>query len=129
MKVRKIRIESWTEPSTTKPGERIDVDTCILVRNMVRGVPVEKIPRGVEAFELMKSLHEALKDAENQEYLMLTENVFQFLEDNCFDQIPATWGLMEELSNAVTLLVGAELVEVKLEESELAREETTEAKE
>lgn len=122
MKARKIKIETWTEPSRDNPGADITVDTCILVRNMVTGIDPAKIPRGVESFEVMKGLSEALKDAENKKYLMLPENVFQFLEKHCFNQIPAVWGLMDELSDAVTLLIGAELVEVKLKETDVAEE-------
>ena len=130
MKVRKIKIETWTEPERDENGKTtgrsVDVDTCFLVRNMVSGLPPDKLPRGVDAFNIMKDLSYALRDAQNQQYLLLPENVYNFLQKNCFPNIPAAWGLMEDISNAVTLLIGAELVEVKIEREDIAEEEKLE---
>ncbi|KKL74274.1 hypothetical protein LCGC14_2066520 [marine sediment metagenome] len=114
MKVRKIKIISWTEPSQLDPNKEVEVDTCRMIRTLISSIPIQQIPRGMEAFELFKELHDAFKDAENQEYLILSDKVFTFLEKSCFPHVLGTWGMMKEPSEAITLLVGAELVDIVL---------------
>ena len=123
MKLRKIKIGFWTEPSQTKPNKSIMVNTCTLIRTLFSGLPPAKIPRGLEAFELMKDLHQALVKAHDKEYLYLPENVYTFLQKECFPNIPATWGMMKDVSIAVTDLIDAELVEVNIEPSEPQQEQ------
>lgn len=114
MKMRKIKVETWAEQ---RPGETVvTVNTRTLIRTMMNQLPPNKVPRGVDAFNIMKELHDALKESEKSEYIMLPENVFTFLEKNCFTSIPAVWALMEDVSKAITELIEAELVDVKVEE-------------
>lgn len=115
MKVRKIKIIIWNEPNPTNPIKTVPVDTCIMIRNLVAGLPIEMIPRGIENFEIMRDLSNALTDAKNKEYLILPENVYSFLEKTCFPHIPARWGLMKEPAEAVILLIGAELTDILVE--------------
>jgi len=109
--MRKIRIYQWNEKSP-QSGKEEDVDTRILITNMVKGIPPQNIPRGLDNFRIMLSLHESLEKSKGKEYLNLEENVYKFLEDNCLTNIPAVWGMMDDISLAILAIVDAEQIDV-----------------
>lgn len=106
-KMRKIKIMKWVEPNRGNLNEMVEVGTCVLIRNMVRAVPSQQLPAGLEAFTLMRGLHHSLKNAAGKEFLHLEDNVFEWLEKNCFNTIPAIWGLMDEVAEAIIEITNA----------------------
>lgn len=109
--MRKIRIYQWKETSP-RTGKEEDVDTRILITNMIKGLDPQKLPRGLDNFRLMLSLNESLQKSKDKEYLNLEDNVYQFIENECLPNIPAVWGMMDDISLAVLAIIDAEKVDV-----------------
>lgn len=103
--MRKIEILEWKERD--RNDEEVDVNTVTLIRNMVRNIPLERMPRGPEAFELVRDLSKALDNADGKEHVILEESVYSHLEKHAFPQIPDRWGFIPGLSDAVLLIINA----------------------
>ena len=116
--MRRIKIMKWKEPSRDDPDEKIEVDTCSLIQNMVRQVPPNQLPTGLDAFKIMRSLDLSLKTAKGKEYLELEDNIFDWLDKNCFVNIPAVWGLMDEVAMAIIEITNAKQYDPNIAEEE-----------
>lgn len=116
--MRKIKIMKWKESNRDDPDKEIEVDTCSLLRNMVMSVPPQKLPTGLDAFTIMRSLDISLKTAKGKEYLHLEDNVFDWLDKNCFTNILAVWGLMDEVAMAIIEITNSKQYDPNVAEEE-----------
>lgn len=126
--MRKIKIMKWAEPNRNNLDDMVEVDTCVLIQNMVRAVPPQQLPTGIDAFELMRGLHHSLKSAKGKEFLHLEDNVFEWLEKNCFTTIPAVWGLMDEVAQAIMEITNAKQYDPNEPDQQDEKEEEKETK-
>jgi len=112
--MRKIKTISWLETRQTANGETEEVksNSLDLIRVMIQTVSPQRLPTGLEAYEIMKSVHESLKSAKGKDVLILEDKVYDWIEENIFPQIPAVWGLNTDLSSAIDHIINAEKIDV-----------------
>ena len=103
--VRKIPMLEWKEQDMDR--KEIDVNTTGFIKNIFGSIPLEKMPRGVEAFELTRDLSKALEDSKDKDHIVLEENLWKFLEKEAFPHIPGRWAFVPGLSDAVESLIKA----------------------
>lgn len=104
--VRKIVMLEWKERDMN--GKEIDVNTTELIKNLFASIPLEKMPRGVEAFELVRDLSKALDDSGGKDFIVLEEDLWKYLEKEAFPYIPGKWAFVPGLSDAIDSLIHAE---------------------
>lgn len=104
--VRKIVMLEWTELDINR--KEITVNTAEFIKNLFAGIPMEKMPRGVEAFEITRDLSKALDESDGKDCVTLEEDLWKFLKKECFEHIPGKWAFVPGLSDAIHSLIHAE---------------------
>ena len=104
--VRKIAMLDWK--ARDREGKEIDVNTAEFIKNLFASIPLEKMPRGVDAFELVRDLSKALDDSKGKDSVILEEDLWKYLEKEAFPYIPGKWAFVPGLSDAVESLIHAE---------------------
>ena len=114
IKAMKIKVLEWEE--TRLNGQELEtfkVKTPELIRSLIRLTPTHLLPMGLETFSLMKDLNHSLETSKTEKELILGKSIYQWLKDNVFPLIPASWGLNPDISAAIDEVLNAQEFELK----------------
>ena len=103
--MRKIKIDKWKSP--TFNGGEADEDLLLAIHALVGAKKPEEIPRGITAFQIMNKIGKAFDDASSTGILVLEEREYKFLKDVIEKDVPSTWGLNKQLSQAINDFLNA----------------------
>jgi len=103
--MRKIKIVAWKAPSFN--GGEADEDLLLAINALVGAKRAEEIPRGIISFQIMNKVGKAFDDASSTGILALEEREYKFLKDIVEKDIPSTWGLNKNLSQAINDFLNA----------------------
>lgn len=104
--VRKIAMLEWKERN--REGKEVAMDTTEFIKNLFASIPLDKMPRGVDAFELVRDMSKSLDASKGKDFVILEEDSWKYLEKEAFPYIPGKWAFVPGLSDAVHSLIKAE---------------------
>ena len=97
--MRKIKIKSW-KAKLDKDTE-IDEDLLSALNVLLGNKKPEDIPRGMDKMRLFGRIRKAFEKADETKELVLEESEYEFLKSAVEKEVPATWGMNENLSKAL----------------------------
>ena len=112
--MRKIKIETWKAniPVTNEAGvvvdsKEMDESLLIALNNLIGSKKPEEMPRGIDKFRLFSKISKAFEKAEKTGVLEVEELEYKFLKDTIEKDVPAAWGMNENIMNAITSFLDA----------------------
>ena len=107
--MRKIKIETWKSnvPVFGEDGKTIvdtkeqDEDLLTALNVLIANKKPEEMKRGLDHFRTMGRLDKSFKKADKSKILELEEVDYKFLKDEIESNVPAMWGLNENIMKAV----------------------------
>lgn len=106
--MRKIKVKSWKEN-----GEDQDIISLINIVLRIPDAPNSPGLAGIDNFRTYSRLDGAFKKAEKTNELELQESDWVYIKDQLDKKVPASWGLMADVAEAIESFMGAEKVEDK----------------
>lgn len=113
--MRKINIKTWKAqvPVVDDSGKVIgskegDEDLLTALNNLIGAKKPEDVPRGLDKFRLFGRLSKAFSKADKSKVLQLEEADYSFLKETIEKDVPSTWGMSENILNAVEEFMSAE---------------------
>jgi len=109
--MRKIKIETWKSKSPIYEDGKIvgteDKDENLLdaLNVLIGNKKPEEMPRGVDKFRTFSRLAKAFDNAEKTKVLELEEADYKFLKDTVEKDVPASWGMNENIMKAIELFL------------------------
>ena len=105
--MRKIKIEKWKsnvpkyEDGVIVGTEEKDETLLDAINVLIANKKPEDMPRGLDNFRLMGRLSKAFTVADESGILELEEVDYKFIKDDLEKNIPSTWGMNQNIMNAV----------------------------
>lgn len=107
--MRKIKIETWKarvpqyDEGKIVPGkfELMDENLLVALNNLIGAKDPKDMPRGLDKFRLFNRLTKAFDKADKSKLLVLEETDYKFLKDTIEKDLPAAWGMSENISKAI----------------------------
>ena len=93
---------------TDPNGKRIEENTIVAIEVLLNSLTPEKIGSGLETFKIFHRLTTAFEDAKKTEILMLEETDYEFIKQIINENIPSSWGMNEDIYNAIDCFMNAE---------------------
>ncbi|MFW9872056.1 MAG: hypothetical protein ACFFG0_03065 [Candidatus Thorarchaeota archaeon] len=116
--MRKIKIEKWKSkvPKYDDEGKIVGTtekdETLLDAINVLIGSKDPKdMPRGLDNFRTMSRLSKAFEKAEKTNVLELEEADYKFIKDDLEKNIPSSWGMNQNIMNAVEEFLNAKAEE------------------
>ena len=108
--MRKIKIKTWKAaiPEFAEDGKTIigkkELKENLLVafNNLIAAKRPEEVPRGIEKFQIFGKIAKAFDKAEEMGVLELEDREYKFLKETVEKDIPATWAMNRNISEAIT---------------------------
>jgi len=97
--MRKIKIEYWNEKNLE--GKEVKADTLQALSVLVNSKKPEEMPKGLDKFRLFNRLSKAFDKARDSKELILEETDYKFLKDTIESDIPSSWGMNQNISQAI----------------------------
>ena len=118
--MRKIKLEKSKSqvPVYGEDGQTIvdtkeqDEDLLTVLNHLISSKRPEEMPRGLDKFRLFSRLAKAFDKADKSRILELEDVDYTFLKESIEKDMPASWGMNQNISKAVE-----GVLEVKLENS------------
>lgn len=114
--MRKIKVTTWNERRTDEEtGEVIIGKTSIInvFKTLILTQDPRNTPKGIDQFRTFNRIGKAFEKAEKSKKLELDEGDYLFLKGMVEKDIPRTWGMVSELSDAIEEFLEAKKVEEK----------------
>lgn len=113
--MRKIKVEKWKSkvPKYDDEGKIVgttEKDETLLdaINVLIANKKPEEMPRGIDNFRTMSRLSKAFEKADEIGILELEEVDYKFVKDDMIKNIPSTWGMNQNIMNAVEEFLNAE---------------------
>jgi len=103
--MRKIKLVAWK--AALPNGEFRDEDLLAAINVLVGAKKPEEIPRGIAAFQIMGNIAKAFDKALETQVLELEEREYKFLKDTIERDVPSTWALNKNISQAINDFLSA----------------------
>lgn len=97
--MRRIEIKTWK--SRISEDKEIDENLLIALNLLLGNKKPEEMPRGIDKHRMFNRLSKAFEKAEKKGVLELEEADYTFLKLMVEKDIPAIWGMNQDLSEAV----------------------------
>lgn len=118
MKTIKIKLTHWTELQTINGEDtNVEMSTAELLEALIQLTPPQFLPTGLNAFDIMKDMRHSLDQSKITDTLIFASNTYKWLSENAFKHIPARWGLMPDLAEAIDNIRNAEEIELEPEKT------------
>lgn len=103
--MRRIELNKWEAelPDGTKQEE----DLVLAIRLLVSSKNQNELPRGIEKFQIFSQIAKAFDKAEKTNVLEIEEREYEFLKSIVELDIPSTWGLNKDISDAIERFLNA----------------------
>ena len=114
--MRKIKIEKWKSrvPKFDDEGKAIigefeekDEDLLVAFNVLIANKKPEDMPRGLDKFRTFGRLTKAFEKADETKVLELEEADYKFLKDSIEKDVPASWGMNQNIMNAMEEFLNA----------------------
>lgn len=103
--MRKIKVSKW---KVTVEGQKpVEESLLIALNALVATRDPNKMQRGIEKFRILGRIAKAFDKAENDGTLTLEETDYTFLKDIVEEDVPSTWAMNKNLSNAIETFLSA----------------------
>ncbi len=120
--MRKIKIENWKSDMQKKDKdgnptgeiEKVDENLLVAMNVLIGNKKPEDMPRGLDKFRTFGKLSKAFDKAQKSNELVLVEAEYKFLKDTIKSDIPATWGMNQNLLKAFESFLNAEEVDANV---------------
>jgi len=116
--MRKIEIKKWKSkvPKYDDEGKIVgtedkDEDLLVAFNVLIANKKPEDMPRGLDKFRTFGRLSKAFEKADETGFLELEEVDYKFLKDSIEKDVPASWGMNQNIMNAME-----EFLDAKAEE-------------
>ena len=113
--MRKIKINTWKSKVPVYEDEKIvgteekDEDLLVALNVLIGNKKPEEMPRGIDKHRMFNRLSKAFDKADKTKVLELEEIDYKFLKETIEKDIPASWGMNQNISDAVEDFLGAKL--------------------
>jgi len=105
--MRKIKIEKWKSKVPVYEGDKVvgtedkDEDLLVALNVLISNKKPEDMPKGLDKMRTFGRLVKAFDKADKNKVLELEEVDFKFLKDIIEKDIPASWGMNQNIMKAV----------------------------
>jgi len=112
--MRKIKIEKWKsnvpiyEDGKIVGTEEKDETLLDAINVLIAQKDPKEMPRGLDNFRTMSRISKAFEKAEETGFLELEEVDYKFIKDDMVKNVPSTWGMNQNIMNAVEEFLNAE---------------------
>jgi len=104
--MRKIEIGKWEEPDGK--GEKREVTLLDVIKALIGNRKPEQLKGGFDGFRSMNRISKAFDKAEKSKFLELEETDYSLIKGIMEKDIPDTWGLDKNISEAIERFLNAE---------------------
>ena len=112
--MRKIKIEKWKARVPVMDEKGVVVDTkemdetlLVALNNLIGSKKPEEMPRGIDKFRIFSKIAAAFEKADKSGMLELESREYDFLKGTVEKDIPAAWGMSQNIMKAVTAFLEA----------------------
>jgi len=106
--MRKIPLISWKE--FDKEAKEVVSDSAFLIKVLVGSRDAQKMPKGIDLFRSYNRIGKACEEAAKTGFIELEEADYSIVKKALEEDIPATWGYLDDVMKAVEAILNAELV-------------------
>lgn len=104
--MRKIKVENWKAKNPN--GEDTDEDTILALTMLLNMQSPERLPKGIEKFRICNNILASFEKGRKTGTLELEETEYQLLSNIITNDIPSTWGMNPDISQAMEAFLSAE---------------------
>lgn len=103
--MRKIMNLLWVDTITTDGIETLrDMDTIKILTMIVNFIPAQKMPRGLESFNIMSNIKVAFDKVTTDNrnaWIMLEEREYKFFKDLIEKYVPMAWAINPDVMKSI----------------------------
>lgn len=103
--MRSIKIDTWK--AKISEDQELDENLLIAFNMLIGNKQPNELPRGLDKFRLFARLSKAFEKAEKSGVLELEEVDYEFLKKMIEADVPSTWGMNKNLTEALEEFLNA----------------------